>query len=561
MQMFSPGPLAEVVAEPDSEADVTAARASLTGQMAADAPAAATSAAAKIAATTAADLAASGATAATAAIAANTTLATWPLQLLQQGYQRALESGEQLAVAMAGPDPHHQALARFSLHQWGAMLSPSNFAATNPDVIARTFSERGANLLRGALALGVDLRAAWADKAGRTVHPADNNGFVPGQQVAVTPGKVVFSNRLIELLQYTPTSKRVYPEPLLIVPAWIMKYYILDLEATNSLIAYLVAQGHTVFCISWKNPSEAERDLDLNDYLTLGVLAALNAVQAILPDRRVHLAGYCLGGTLAAIAASALTRDGDTRLASLTLLAAQTDFSEPGELGVYIDEAQIALLEAQMAQTGYLSGPQMASAFAMLRPEALIYAPIVKRYLLGDETAPSALMAWNADATRMPARMHASYLRELYLNNALSRGQYQVDGRPVNLQALALPLFCVSTETDHVAPWPSVFKLHHLTRTELTFVLTSGGHNAGIVSEPGHPHRHYRIGTRPASAHGDAASPASWQTAHPPVEGSWWPAWSSWLSQRSGEQHRPPSTTSAAWRACPDAPGTYVLEK
>ena len=304
----------------------------------------------------------------------------------------------------------------------------------------------------------------------------------------------------MELLQYSPATPTVRPEPVLIVPAWIMKYYILDLSPHNSLIAYLVRQGHTVFCISWKNPGAQDRELGMDDYLALGIGEALDAIAAIVPDTRVHAAGYCLGGTLLAIAASAMARDGDTRLASLSLLAAQTDFSEPGELALFIDESQVSLLEAQMARTGYLTSRQMAGAFQMLRSYDLLWSRMINEYLLGRRAPMSDLMAWNADATRMPARMHGQYLRQLFLHNDLAANRYRVDDRPVMLRDLRLPLFCVGTENDHVAPWRSVFKLHGLTPAPLDFVLTSGGHNAGIVSEPGHPRRRYRSLARPPAA-------------------------------------------------------------
>jgi len=370
---------------------------------------------------------------------------------------------------------------------------------------------------------------------------------------------VVMRNRLVELIQDTPTTPRVRAEPILIVPAWIMKYYILDLSPHNSLVRWLVDQGHTVFCLSWRNVGPEDRDLGMDDYRQLGVMAALDAIARIVPDRRVHAAGYCLGGTLLAIAAAAMARAGDQRLASLTLLAAQTDFSEPGELGVFIDPAQVHMLDSMMAQRGVLSAEQMAGAFQMLRSNDLVWSRAVHDYLMGERTPPSDLMAWNADTTRMPARMHSEYLHGLYLANDLASGRYLVDGHPVALQNLRLPIFAVGTETDHVAPWRSVYKLHYLTESELTFVLCNGGHNAGIVNEPGHPQRHFHVSTRPKGA--PCVSADEWRSAAATRDGSWWPAWHAWLVAHGTRRTvAPPSSGRTGAVPIDDAPGQYVLE-
>jgi polyhydroxyalkanoate synthase len=388
--------------------------------------------------------------------------------------------------------------------------------------------------------------------------PPGAEQFIVGRDVAITPGKVVFKNRLIELIQYAPTTPQVHPEPVLIVPAWIMKYYILDLSPSNSLVKYLVDQGHTVFCISWKNPTAEDRDLGLEDYLKLGVFDALEAISQIAPNRKVHAIGYCLGGTLLAIAAAAMARDRRDRLASITLLAAQTEFSEPGELALFIDESQVNLLEAEMRKTGYLDARQMAGAFNMLRPYDLLWSQMVKRYLLGRPLAMNDLMAWNYDTTRMPARMHAEYLRHFYLHDDLAERRCRVGGRPVSLTDVKVPVFLVGTVTDHVAPWRSVFKLHYLTETEITFVLTSGGHNAGIVSPPGHPRRHYQLMKSAAGEH--RLDPDAWLAAAPDHPGSWWPAWHEWLAARSGAPVDPPPL-GIRGQPVADAPGSYVLEK
>jgi polyhydroxyalkanoate synthase len=313
-----------------------------------------------------------------------------------------------------------------------------------------------------------------------------------------------------------------------------MKYYILDRSRENSLVRYLVSKGHTVFVVSWKNPGSDERDLGMADYRRLGVMAALDAVTAICPEQRIHGVGYCLGGTLLSIAAAAMGRDGDERLASLTLLAAQTDFSEAGELMLFIDEDQVRLLEDIMAVKGYLDTRQMAGAFQLLRSKDLIWSAMVRSYLAGERPPMFDMMAWNADGTRMPARMHSEYLRRLFLDNDLAGGRYSVDGQPVSLTDIHIPVFAVSTQKDHVAPWRSVYKIQWLTRAEVTFVLSSGGHNAGIVSPPGHPRRVHQISTIQRGE--PFVDPDGWQAEAVHHDGSWWPCWQGWLDRHSGER-------------------------
>ena len=478
----------------------------------------------------------------------------WPFNFLHQAFLLNEQWWAQATSDVWGVEPHHADVVGFAARQWLDIFSPGNQFATNPEVLTRTLAEQGANLWRGA-----SNRIDNGARQLRGAPAAGSENYAPGRNLAVTPGKVVLKNQLIELLQYTPSTAKVHPEPILIVPAWIMKYYILDLSQHNSLIKYLVDQGHTVFCISWKNPGPSEHDLGMDDYLNTGFFAALAAINDIVPQTQVHAVGYCLGGTLLAIAAAAMARDGDMRLASLSLLAAQTDFAEPGELGLFIDESQVSLLEAQMQQAGSLSAGQMAGAFQMLRSYDLLWSQLVKQYLMGERDQMSDLMAWNADATRLPARMHSEYLRRLFLHDDLSQGRYPVDGRPVALTDIVLPLFMVGTATDHVAPWRSVYKMHYLSPAEITFVLTSGGHNAGIVSAPDNPRRHYQSMTREAG--GAYVSPQAWCEAAPMTEGSWWPAWQVWLAARSGPLQALPEQGSARYPAMVDAPGVYVLEK
>lgn len=479
----------------------------------------------------------------------------WPFSVYRGLHETAAHGVRTLVEGVPGVDRHHAQLAAFLARQWLEMASPANSAFTHPQVLAQAAATGGMSLAKGAL--------HWAEDAVRAASglgPAQAGGrFVPGRDVALTPGKVILRNGLIELIQYAPATATVHAEPVLVVSAWIMKYYVLDLSAHDSLIRYLVQQGHTVFAVSWKNPGREDAGLGMDDYLRSGVMASLDAVRAVVPGRRVHAVGYCLGGTLMAIAAAAMARDGDDRLATLTLLAAQTDFSEPGELGLFIDESQLAFLEDVMARQGYLDAAQMAAAFRALRAGELVWAPMVRDYLLGERAPATALMAWNADGTRMPYRMHSDYLRGLFLDNALAAGRYRVGGRPVALGDIEVPVFALGTRTDHVAPWRSVHKIHLLCDAEITFVLTEGGHNAGILSEPGHPRRSHRVLTR--AAHGAYVAPDDFLARTQAQDGSWWPCFAQWLAARSGPRCRPPPMGAARRGLAPlcDAPGRYVL--
>ncbi|MEY9768169.1 polyhydroxyalkanoate synthase [Sinorhizobium fredii] len=456
-----------------------------------------------------------------------------------------------------GMTPHHEDVVSFTARQWLDMFSPSNLPFANPEVIHKAMETGGANFTQG-------LRN-WLEDVGRVAMrqpPVGTEAFRVGRDIAATPGKVVYRNHLIELIQYAPATEDVLAEPILIVPAWIMKYYILDLSPHNSLIRYLVAQGHTVFCISWRNPTAKDRDLTLDDYRRLGILAALDAVSAIAPERKIHATSYCLGGTLLAITAAAMARTEDQRLASVTLFAAQTDFSEPGELALFIDHSQLHFLDSMMWHSGCLSADQMAGAFQLLRTNDLVWSRLVHDYLIGKRTTMTDLMAWNADSTHMPYRMHAEYLQRLYLDNELAAGRFIVDGRPAHLQNIRVPMFVVGTERDHVAPWHSVYKIHYLTDTDVTFVLTSGGHNAGIVSEPDHPGRGFRIAlTRESDS---SVSADEWAAAATSKDGSWWPDWVEWLAGHSAPRRVAPPVIGAPQRGYPpidDAPGTYVHQR
>ena len=463
----------------------------------------------------------------------------WPFNVYAHTYANWASWWHQALSPPAVANDPKLARVNFAGRMLLEAASPANFLHTNPELLKRTVAESGHNLIRGLKNWLEDAQRA-ATGAGRA--PGTEH-FQVGRDVAITPGKVVYHNRLIELLQYSPQTETVYAEPVLITPAWIMKYYILDLSPRNSLVRYLVEKGHTVFMISWKNPDAADRELSLGDYVKLGFLDALAEVRRLIPQRRVHAVGYCIGGTLLAIAAALLAAGGDSSLASLTLLAAQVDFSEPGELSVFITPSQIAMLEAMMSKSGVLESEQMGAAFAMLRSRDLMWAPAVNQYVRGERPQLNDLMAWNADGTRMPWRMHSEYLERLYLKNELAQGTFTVNGTRIDLANIRVPMFVVGTETDHVAPWRSAYKVRALTRSkDYTFLLTSGGHNAGIVSGPVHPKRRHRILTEKESV---ALTPEEWLDSATRHESSWWPAWEQWLAEHSGAHAR---DTRQRWR-------------
>lgn len=502
----------------------------------------------------------------------------WPFSVYRDVF-KARDAWWREATQVDGMARHHQHMMGFFTRQGLDALAPANWPASNPEVLRQAQATLGQSWVKGYQSYAHDLQAyqSRANLAGPgQMAPL---AFEVGKTVAVTPGKVVFHNDLIELIQYTPSTEKVYPEPILIIPSCIMKYYILDLSPTNSMVRYLVEKGYTVFMVSWRNPDASDRDLGMQDYLQMGVMEAMAAVKTQTEVPRIHALGYCLGGTFLSIVAAALGRcraenqlDAPTgtpsrrrsdavcpqhlpELASVTLLAAQTDFSEPGELGVFIDDDQLHTLRESMARTGYLSGKQMAGSFQFLNSRDLIWSRNTRRYLLGQDEVGNDMMSWNADLTRLPERMHSEYLSSLFLNNALASGHYRVAGVGVALMDIRAPMLVVGTVRDHVSPWRSVFKIHLLTDTQLTFVLASGGHNAGIVSEPGHAGRSYQIDSAQA---GEGWIDADEWAAHAlRVDGSWWDAMDHWLSERSGSPV--PARQIPAQSVLCDAPGAHVL--
>ncbi|MDH3228624.1 MAG: class I poly(R)-hydroxyalkanoic acid synthase [Alphaproteobacteria bacterium] len=438
----------------------------------------------------------------------------------------------------------------FYTRQFVDAMAPSNFVMTNPEVLRETLDSKGENLVKGLQNLLDDLERGQ----GRLkIRMTDAEAFEVGGNIATSKGKVVFQNELMQLLQFEPLTDKVYKRPLLIIPPWINKYYILDLREKNSFIRWATQQGHTVFCISWVNPDKKLAAKSFEDYMFDGTLAALDAIGKATGENRVNVIGYCLGGTLLASTLAYMAAKKDNRVATATYFVTLTDFSEPGELGVFIDEAQLSSLEERMEERGYLEGSEMATTFNMLRANDLIWSFVVNNYLLGKDPFPFDLLYWNSDSTRMPAAMHGFYLRRMYIENKLVEpGGITLGGVPIDLRRIKTPSFLLSTREDHIAPWMSTYASTKLYAGPVTFTLAASGHIAGVVNPPAAGKYSYWTNAEcPATAD-------DWLAGATEHKGSWWPEWNTWLTARGRTKVNARKPGDGELKPIEDAPGSYV---
>jgi polyhydroxyalkanoate synthase len=447
----------------------------------------------------------------------------------------------------------------FYTRQFVDAMAPSNFVMTNPEVLRATIESRGENLVKGLQHLLGDLERG---KGKLAISMTDYEAFAVGKNIAVTPGKVVFRNDLLELIQYTPTTETVAKRPLLVIPPWINKYYILDLKPQNSFVKWAVEQGLTVFIISWVNPDEKLAQKSFSDYMLEGPLAALDAIEQATGEKSANVIGYCLGGTLlAATLAYLAAKKKSDRIASATFFTSMVDFAEAGELGVFIDETQLESLEAKMNERGYLEGSEMATTFNMLRANDLIWSFVINNYLLGKEPFPFDLLYWNSDSTRMPAAMHSFYLRNMYQRNLLARpGGIELDGVPIDLTLNRTPTFILSTREDHIAPWKSTYAATQLYKGPIKFVLAASGHIAGVVNPPAAQKYGHWVG-KEKTGKDYPPSPDEWLAKAENRPGSWWPEWRGWLRQYDDGEVPARKPGSGKLKPIEDAPGSYVLVK
>jgi polyhydroxyalkanoate synthase subunit PhaC len=448
-----------------------------------------------------------------------------------------------------GIDEHTARKIDFYTRQFVDALAPSNFLLTNPEALRATIESRGENLLNGLKNLLDDLDRG---KGRLAIGMTDLTAFRLGENIASTPGKIVYQNDLLQLIQYAPTTETVKRRPLLIIPPWINKFYILDLRPDNSFVRWAVAQGHTVFMISWVNPDGHLAAKTFTDYMLEGPLAALDAIEAATGEREVNVIGYCLGGTLLAATLAYMAAKHDRRIRSATYFVTMVDFAEAGELSVFIDEEQLSALEERMSGKGYLEGRDMATTFSMLRANDLIWSFVVNNYLLGKSPLPFDLLYWNADSTRMPAAMHSFYLRQMYQENLLVRpGGISLDGVPIDLGKIRTPSFLLSTREDHIAPWRSTYAATQLYKGPVKFVLSASGHVAGVVNPPGSKYGHWQNDSNTPSAE-------AWFADAVQQPGSWWPTWQRWIAKYGGGEVPARRPDDGKLPTMEDAPGSYV---
>ena len=452
--------------------------------------------------------------------------------------------------SVEGLDEHTAEKVEFFTERYLDALSPTNFAATNPAVLEKVIETKGANLVHGLKNMLEDLEAG---KGELRIRMTDTSAFELGKNVATTPGKVVFQNRMFQLIQYTPSTDTVLKRPLLVIPPWINKYYIMDLQPKNSLLKWLVDQGHSVFVVSWVNPDESYADTEFVDYVTDGVITAVDVVEQATGESDINMIGYCIGGSLLATTLAYMKAKGDQRVKSATFLTTMIDFSDPGELGVFIDEEQICGLEKKMNDSGYLDGTQMAGAFNLMRANDLIWSFYINNYLLGNDPRPFDLLYWNSDSTRMPAKMHAWYLRNLYLENNLCKpGGVTIAGVPIDISKVDIPVCFVSAVEDHIAPWKSTYAGARLFSGDTRFILGGSGHIAGIINPPAASKYNYRVSDQLPD------DPETWAASAEAVDGSWWPVWDRWVKQLSDQQVAARHPGERGMRLIEDAPGSYV---
>jgi polyhydroxyalkanoate synthase len=468
---------------------------------------------------------------------------------IKQSYLISAEAILSAVSRVNGLNPKTAHKVDFYTRQFVDAMSPSNFLATNPEVLQTTIETGGENLLRGLTNLLDDLERGRGQLA---VTMTDLKAFRLGESVAATPGKVIFQNELMQVIQYAPSTPEVKRRPLVIVPPWINKFYVLDLRPKNSFIKWAVDQGHTVFVISWVNPDRRLAHKRFEDYMLEGPLAALTAIEAAAGEREVNAIGYCLGGTLLAATLAYLAAQNDDRIRSATYLGTLVDFTDVGDMAVFIDEEQLAVLEKRMRRRGYLEGRDMALAFNMLRANDLIWSFVISNYLLGKQPIPFDLLYWNADSTRMPATMHSFYLRNMYHENRLAiPGGISLAGVPIDLRRIETPTFILSTREDHIAPWQSTYAATRLYQGPIKFVLADSGHIAGMISPPGSKYGHWQNTNLPKT-------PAEWFETASLVKSSWWPTWEEWISGHSGGSVKAREPGGGLWQPIEDAPGSYA---